>query len=76
LRSFFGFTGVRPVRRLGNDPVPAAIGGVLNSWPGMPEGISVACVLIYLEPWAAARSGRDIELADFSPLDFMKKGGP
>jgi len=25
--------------QLGDDPVPAAIGGVLNSWPGMPEGI-------------------------------------
>ncbi|HCO95946.1 MAG TPA: hypothetical protein DIU00_18745 [Phycisphaerales bacterium] len=58
--------------QLGDDPVPAAIGGVLNSWPSMPEGIRVACVLIYLEPWAAAKSGEAVELAEFSPLDFMK----
>ena len=61
--------------QLGDDPVPAAIGGVLNSWPGIPDGISVACVLIYLEPWAAAVSGKSVELADFSPTDFMKNEG-
>ncbi len=61
--------------QIGDDPVPAAIGGVYNTWPGLPEGINIASVLIYLEPWAAAQSGRDVELADFSPLDFMKKEG-
>jgi len=61
--------------QLGDNPVPAAIGGVQNPWPGLPDGISVASVHIYLEPWAAAQSGRAVELADFSPLDFMKKEG-
>ncbi len=61
--------------QFGDNPVPAAIGGVHNPWPGLPDGISVASVHIYLEPWAAAQSGRAVELADFSPLDFMKKEG-
>ena len=61
--------------QLGDDPVPAAIGGVQTHWPGLPEGIAVASVLIYLEPWAAARSGEAVELADFSLFDFMKKEG-
>ena len=59
--------------QLGNDPIPAAIGGVQSHWPGLPDGISVASVLIYLEPWAAAQSGEAVELADFSLFDFMKK---
>ena len=59
--------------QLGDNPVPAAIGGVQNPWPGLPDGINVASVRIYLEPWAAAQSGRAVELADFSLLDFMKK---
>ncbi|MHC4542159.1 MAG: RNA polymerase sigma factor [Planctomycetota bacterium] len=57
----------------GDNPVPAAIGGVHNPWPGIPEGICVASVLIYLEPWAEARSGQVVELADFSPFDLLKK---
>ncbi len=61
--------------QLGDDPVPAAIRGVQNPWPGLPDGINVASVLIYLEPWAAAQTGEAVELADFSPFDFMKKGG-
>jgi RNA polymerase sigma factor (sigma-70 family) len=60
--------------QLGDNPVPAAIGGVQNPWPGLPDGIGVAKVLIYLEPWAAAKSGEAVELADFSPFDFMKNG--
>lgn len=60
--------------QLGDNPVPAAIGGVQNPWPGLPVGISVASIHIYLEPWAAAKSGEAVELADFSPFDFMKKG--
>jgi hypothetical protein len=59
--------------QLGENPIPAAIGGVHNNWPGLPDGIAVASVLIYLEPWAAARSGRAVELAEFSLSDFMKK---
>jgi len=61
--------------QLGDNPVPAAIGGVQNPWPGLPDGINVASVLIYLEPWAAAQSGEDVELAEFSLVDFMKKDG-
>lgn len=56
--------------QLGDNPIPAAIGGVLNPWPGLPDGVSAACVLIYLEPWARAQSGRVVELADFPPLPF------
>jgi hypothetical protein len=62
--------------QLGDNPVPAAIGGVQNPWPGLPDGISIACVHIYLEPWAAAKSGEVVALADFSLSDFLKKGGP
>jgi RNA polymerase sigma factor (sigma-70 family) len=62
--------------QLRDDPVPAAIGGVHNNWPGLPDGIAVASVLIYLEPWAAARSGQAVELAEFSLYDFMKKQEP
>lgn len=59
--------------QLGDNPVPAAIGGVHNSWPGLPDGIDIASVLIYLEPWAAAKSGENVEPADFSLLDFIKE---
>ncbi|OHB84246.1 MAG: hypothetical protein A2Z38_03080 [Planctomycetes bacterium RBG_19FT_COMBO_48_8] len=61
--------------QLGDNPVPAAIGGVQNSWPGLPDGINVASIHIYLEPWAAAQSGEAVELADFSLSDFLKKEG-
>ena len=54
--------------QLGDNPIPAAIGGVLNSLPGLPDRVKVASVLIYLEPWATARSGQIIELAELSPL--------
>jgi predicted DNA-binding protein YlxM (UPF0122 family) len=61
--------------QLGEDPVPGAIGGVLNSVPGVPEGVAVASVVIYLEPWAAAHSGQVVELADVPPLlGFPEKG--
>jgi hypothetical protein len=59
--------------QLGDGPVPAAIGGVHNNWPGLSDGIAVASVLIYLEPWASAISGKTVELASFSPFDFMKR---
>jgi hypothetical protein len=60
--------------QLGDDPIPAAIGGVHNPWPGLSDEVSVASILICLEPWAAAQSGRIIELADFSLPDFLEKG--
>jgi RNA polymerase sigma factor (sigma-70 family) len=58
--------------QLGDNPIPAAIGGVYNSYPGLSDKVSVASVLIYLEPWAAAQSGKVVELANFSPIDLMK----
>jgi RNA polymerase sigma factor (sigma-70 family) len=60
--------------QLSGNPIPAAIGGVYNPSPGLPDRVGVASVLIYLEPWAAAQSGQVVELADFSLIDFMKKG--
>lgn len=58
--------------QLGENRIPAAIGGVHDSWPGLPEGVSVASVLIYLEPWAAAHTGQPVELAPFSPPSLLK----
>jgi len=59
--------------QLGDNPIPAAIGGVQNDWTGMPDGIDVASILIYLEPWAAAKSGEVVDLAEFSLSDLMKE---
>jgi hypothetical protein len=61
--------------QLGDNPAPAAIGGVQNPWLGLPDRVSIASVLIYLEPWAAAKSGQPVELMEFSLHDFLKKGG-
>jgi hypothetical protein len=61
--------------QLGDNPIPAAIGGVHTPWPGLPEGASFASTLIYLESWAAAHSGQVIELMDFSPSDFFRSSG-
>lgn len=58
---------------LADNPIPAAIGGVHNPWPGLAEGMSVASILIYLEPWASAQSGQTVELTDFSLFDFLGK---
>ena len=55
------------------NPVPAAIGGVINPWPGFSDKISVAGVMIYLEPWAAEITGQPVELETFSLPDFIKK---
>ncbi len=60
--------------QLGDNPIPAAIGGVLNHLPGLPDNVTVASVDVYLEPWATARSGQAVELADFSLFDFPEKG--
>jgi RNA polymerase sigma factor (sigma-70 family) len=57
---------------LGENPIPAAIGGVHNPWPGLPERVGVASVLIYLEPWAAAQTGQVVELTDFWPLSLFE----
>jgi RNA polymerase sigma factor (sigma-70 family) len=52
--------------QLGDDRIPAAIGGVLHRWAALPEGIHVASVTLYLEPWAAAHSGQAVKLAEGS----------
>ncbi|MBN1399012.1 MAG: RNA polymerase sigma factor [Bacteroidetes bacterium] len=51
--------------------VPAATGGVHFLWPGLPDGVSVASVVLYLEAWAFAQSGQHIELERLEP--FLKK---
>lgn len=50
--------------QLGDVCIPATAGGILNPWPGVPEDVEVASVLIYLEAWATARSGREIALTE------------
>jgi len=61
--------------QLADNPIPAAMGGVHNPHQllGTSERGSVASILIWLEPWAEAKSGKAVELANFSLLDFMKK---
>jgi hypothetical protein len=49
---------------LADNPIPAAIGGVLNPLPMLPEGIHVAAVTLSLEPWAATRTGQTIPLLE------------
>jgi hypothetical protein len=44
---------------------------VLSPWPNMPDGVSSACVQIFLEPWATAQSGQVVELSDFPLSDFL-----
>ncbi|MHC4574105.1 MAG: hypothetical protein ACYS76_08230 [Planctomycetota bacterium] len=61
--------------QLGENAIPAAIGGVLNPWAGLPDQVSAAAVLIYLEPWAAAQSGQAVELAEFPRFLFEKNRG-
>ena len=41
---------------------PAAIGGIYFAWPGLPDGVSVASVQLFLEAWATAQSSQTIEL--------------
>lgn len=33
---------------------------MLDPWRGLPDAVSVASVLIYLEPWAAVQSGQAV----------------
>jgi len=42
------------------DARPAAIGGVLTSWPGAPDDAQAVHVRIYVEPWAQQRSGKPV----------------
>jgi hypothetical protein len=49
--------------QIGALAIPGATGGVLESWPGIPDDAEVASVRLYLESWASARSGRAVELA-------------
>jgi len=59
--------------QLGDDPIPAAVGGVLNRWSILPEGVWVASVNVYLEPWASTRSGQVVELAEGAPFPSLKQ---
>jgi len=45
---------------------------VHNSLAGLPDGFNAASVVLFLEPWAAAQSGKVIELADFSSFNFLE----
>lgn len=57
-----------------DNPIPAAIGGVLNSKAEIYGAGDAATVTIYLEPWAEARSGQKIKLENLSPLlDLLPK---
>ena len=49
-------------------PIPAALGGPLAPWPGMPEGISMVLVQVLLEAWAWAKTGEAIELDELAPM--------
>jgi hypothetical protein len=60
---------------LGDNPIPAAVGGIANRWAVLPEGIDLATVTLYLEPWAAARSGQVIALARGSPFPSFAREG-
>jgi RNA polymerase sigma factor (sigma-70 family) len=44
----------------------SAVGGVLAEWPGMPAEVNAAHIRIFLEPWAAARSGEAVEFLAFT----------
>jgi RNA polymerase sigma factor (sigma-70 family) len=52
--------------QLGDISIPAAVGGVLESPPGTPDGVGTASAELFLEAWATAQSGEVIELADFA----------
>ena len=59
--------------QLGDSPIPAATGGVLNRSSVLPEGIDVASVTIHLEPWATAHSGQVIGLAEGSAFPWFER---
>ncbi len=62
--------------QLGDEPIPAAIGGVCNSRQKPSAGLPVASVTIYLEPWASIRSGEAIEPAPGVPFPSLKRETP
>ncbi|HNS20381.1 MAG TPA: sigma-70 family RNA polymerase sigma factor [Sedimentisphaerales bacterium] len=59
--------------QLGDNPVPAAIGGVHRRWSILPEGVQVASVGIHLEPWASARTGQVVELVRGTPFPSLNR---
>ncbi len=59
--------------QLGDNPIPAAIGGVHNHWSILPEGVEVASAIIYLEPWASARTGQVVELVRGTPFPSLNR---
>jgi hypothetical protein len=61
---------------LGNNPIPAAIGGVHNRWSILPEGVQVASVMIPLEPWASIRSGQTVDLVKGTPFPSLNRPEP
>ena len=48
------------------DPRPAAIGGVLTSWPVAPDAAQAVHVRIHVEPWAQQRSGTPVATPSMS----------
>lgn len=57
--------------QIGDNKIPAAIGGILNPRPVVFGDGSVANVTIHLEPWASVQSGQTIELTEFPSTDFF-----
>jgi hypothetical protein len=51
-----------------NISIPAAIGGPLILSPSIPENVSVAIIQIFLEPWACAQTGWEIQFDELSVL--------
>jgi hypothetical protein len=62
--------------QIGDCPIPAAIGGVLNRDSTPPEEVYIASVTIHLEPWATAHSGQVIELAEGSVFPWFERRSP
>jgi hypothetical protein len=66
--------------QLGEIPIPGAYGGVFESWPGIPDGVSTASAELFLEAWATAQSGEVIKLDSMAPmmeeLKAQMKGPP
>jgi RNA polymerase sigma factor (sigma-70 family) len=58
----------RTALQLRLDGALAAVGGVLGPWPGCPDGVAVAHVRLFLEPWASAREGRRVLLQRVSTI--------
>ncbi|MBP8304794.1 MAG: hypothetical protein KBE04_11795 [Phycisphaerae bacterium] len=54
--------------QLGDIVIPAAMGGILESCSGMPEGVNTGSVDLCLEAWATARGGRVVELDSMASM--------